>query len=694
MPQINVRDKLTSTWLGMNIRKRFDLFFTIILFLSSTASPVWSASISEPMAFENLLYRLNDQLSRMQASDDDFPYHTILASACENPIGLPSDGDIFREQSYESEKITGLELRGAYRTGTLTQTIDDESGLDSGRGNLELSWDILKNGYRQNAWRAEVQAIRAREADLHQEIEELMHAHRCRRHQLTKAFSNMLINLLNLKLRLMEPVFQVERRAYFRHWSFLDDYLVSEEDLTLTRHELKTLLSDPYHDDRTVYKGTPPIVDIDLAGLLAAIREDDRHDELFAARKEWLKAENAADVRNSLKLYLRKEFDVDSGNQNGDDLVAGLYFKIPLYSRASKLLNLKLRRVEKEKKAILRNRISRSRNAYTQLQEQLRRTIKQHYRSKRAQERMRRTLWMDSNGDGRSLTTAITRMRTLIEAKLELVRAKEELFRRVNEIFLVAKIAYRPDLVQVIPLYSEGKRARPGKRSIYIWSKDFNAIENDDLLAFLETKQISKVVLSAGRKTDVQKRNRFLELLSRKNISAELMVGDNSWIFKDNHDRAVGRSVIMAEMTGQLHFDIEPQAMSAYREHKNEYLELFVDLVKKTKIGLMDRQLSVAVPFHWPADTYSRVNAFADKLYVMAYGTTTPEVLSRRIVPILQTVPEEKVVIVLRADDFKDEWAVEEMIGRIMDATTIEQFAIHDLGSFIRKTATRYETED
>lgn len=677
------------------MKKCFDRIFITFLFLLIIALAPWIASASELATFKQLLADINDRLTHMQPSDENFPYQDIFTGKCEHPIELSDDGDLFREQSNQTGKIKGLELRGTYSTGTLTEDDEDESGLESGRANLELSWNILKQGYRQNVLRAKAQELQARAADLQQELEALADAHRCRRYKIKKEFTGMLTNLLDLKLRLMEPVYQIERRAYFKHWSFLDDYLVSEENLMLTRHELNTILSDSYYDDSPVYQSFPPIIEVDLAGILAAIRKDDRYENLFSVEKEKLRAEYAADLRDSLRIYLRKEFDVDSGGgENQDDFIAGLRFSVPLYSRKNKLLKLRIDRVEREKNNILINRIAQSRDAYTRMQEQLRRTIRQHFRQARATERLRRTLWLTEKDDEQSLATAITRMRTLIEARLELLRAKEELFRRVNEIFLVAEIPFSSDLVRSVSLQPKRMRVRFGARSIYIWSKDFNRINNRDLFAFLQAKQVSNVLLSAGRKTEVEKRDEFIEQATGNNITVELIIGDNNWIFRDNHERAVARSIIMAEKTGCLHFDIEPQAMSGYRENRQDYLSCFVSLIKKTKKGLMDRKLSIAVPFHWPVATYRELGFIADKLYVMAYGTTKPDVLIRRIKPILKTVPEDKTVIALRADDFTDEWAFEEMIEKIVTETTIENFAIQDLGSFIKKTASCYETED
>ena len=78
----------------------------------------------------------------------------------------------------------------------------------------------------------------------------------------------------------------------------------------------------------------------------------------------------------------------------------------------------------------------------------------------------------------------------------------------------------------------------------------------------------------------------------------------------------------------------------------------------------------------------------------MAYGTEKPEVLIRRISPLLRTVPAGKIVVVLRADDFRDEWAVEQMIEQYYFGNGYCALRHSSLGGFFKKTASRYEIED
>jgi hypothetical protein len=673
---------------------RLLLVVILVLFLSSYAPALWAKTVSEQTRFKQLLVDIHKQLAVLQTSNEAFPYHEMFTGGCEEFIESPTEGDILREQGVQTGKISGLELKGGYSTGTLTQSEDDGDRLDGGRTSLELSWNLLKEGYRQNALRARVRELQARQADLNEELKAFADANRCRRDRVKKHFAHRLIRLLHLKLQLMEPVYRVERRAYFKNWSFLDDYLVSEEDLILARHELEVLLKDPYYDNSPVYEGSAPILDVDLAGVLSAVRDDSRYEMLFAAEKKRLTTEHDADIRDSLRVYLQKNFDVTGNGRDRDDVIAGLRFTVPLYSRKNSLLRLRIARVERKKNRAVRDRVDMVRNAYASLQEQLHRAVRQQYRQARTCERLRRTLWRVGNDEGRFITTAITRMRTLIESRIELLRAKEELYRRLHDLFLAAQVPYRPDLLHPVHIQSERVRARFGTRGIYIWSDEFNRMKNKDLLAFLEAKQISSVYLSASRKTDAAKRNRFLDQAEARHIDAELIVGDNSWILRPNHEKAIARSVIAAERTGRLHFDIEPQALPDYPENRQDYLDRFVSLVKETKRALLDRTLSVAVPFHWPGETYNQLGTVVDALCVMAYGTDQPEVLIRRIQPLLKTVPADKIVVVLRADDFEDEWEMEQMIEWIVSETLVNRFAIHSLYSFISKTVSPYEIEE
>ncbi len=664
----------------------------LILFVSSLCH---AEATPEYLEFKDLLSSLDEQLrTQFNHEQSMTTVDAVFTAQCLDEDESVLEPRILREQALTAQRRMGLEFRGLYATGDITDETSDGGGIENGSANLELSWEMFNNGYRQYTNQAEALEYRAQIEEIKQELLRQKRENRCRRYNLRQSFSESLSYLLRMKLRLMEAVFPVERRAYFKHWSYLDDYFVSEEDLFLTRQDLAYLNMEAPSSPapRSLY--VPPLIDVDLPGMINAIRSDNRPGMLTDLEKDRLETEQAADIPDSLRFFVRQEFDINNRTSGGNDLVTGLRFRVPLYNRTTDELKYRLLRADRDEARLLWERVAKARAAYTELKEQLRRTVRQQYRQARARERVRRTLLQLELDAEPLMSVAITRMRTLLEAMIELVQAKEELYRRVNEMFLAAGLPYRSDLVRKINLYPNLTRARLGERSLYIWSAGFNALANESLIHFLTTKQVTRVLLSTGKKISLGKIRDFLELSKGNRITVELITGSTNWIRPENQDTAVARALIVAEQTGFLHLDIEPHTLADFRKKKDEYLALYVELLEKIKKGLLDRQLSVAVPVHYPAETYARINAVADRVYVMAYGTTDPEVLTRRLQSVLANIDHEKIVIVLRASDFRDEWSIEKMIDALTAATGITGYGIHQLTTFLKKSTEEHETPD
>jgi hypothetical protein len=675
-----------------SIINRFLLFFLFFYLMFSPSLSVADQS-SEFETLTRFLLDIKNQLDQQEASKN-ISYNDILIRACDFP---DDDGmleaDIIEEQRDQKLRDKGLELRGGLSSGDFSSSDDEDGVFDGGKGYLELSWNILKNGYLDNKSDAVTLNLLARKTELLAAQKSLIQQFKCQDNGIKKDFAGLRVNALGLKAKLMEQVFKVERRAYFKQWSYLDDYLVSEQDLVLTRQELNTLLDDPYYDDAAL-SDLPPIITVDLQGVLEAVRNDDNETAILNLEKDYLEKKADSSFQDSLRLYLRKDIVKSDTYGGSDDLVAGLRFTIPIKKRDKGIASLKLSKLEQETRFDQYERLYLCRAAHEELMSQLRRTIRQYYQHQKAKERLRRSLITLNSEEEQSLTVAITRMKTQIDAWLELISATEELYRRVNRLFLVARIPYSSSLVSEVGLVPELERARPGQRTVYIWSDDFNRLSNKDIIDFLEAKQITAVLLSGSNRTDTDKRDAFIKLLSAKNIRVELIIGDNSWIFKDKQKHAVEKTVVTAESAELIHFDIEPQAMDGYRTNKTDYIDLFLELVTKVKEGMLDRQLTVAVPFHWTAPVYQKLGDLADRLYIMAYGTDVPDVLLRRISPALKGTGPDKLVVVLRPKDFKDEWAMEKFISIIQEQTGIERFGFHDIGQFISLSGPSNETEN
>lgn len=666
---ISVINKISSTLAGI---------WGLLLLFSSPTSAVTN-DLGERQEFTSFISELYQDLRRV----DDGGISGVgdyFAGNCNYPESYSYNQKILAAEKKDAERDRGLEFRGSYNSGSLSS---EDDSFDDSRASLELSWDLLKDGYLAKSGRAESLELQEEAAILRGDFERLDLLYKCRRENIANNFSNRLINLLEIKKKLIENVHKIERRAYFKKWSFLDDYLVSEADLILINHELEQLYSNPSYDSYKDLK-FPEIIQIDFAQLLNDVRSDELIENVFRLEKESLKVEQEERYFDSLRVFLRQEFDFADSQTTDDDLIFGLRFRMPLHLRRDNVLPLRLNQLDKQYDEFKWNRIVQARQANNELQEHLRGVIRQQYRYWRAIERSRRTLLLVQKGENQLLTVAITRINTALDARIELLRSIQGLYERINSTFYKAKIDFNSKYIKRIDYQLYFKRGRMGTRSGYIWSHTFNRIKNNELLDFLHAKSISRVVLSAGNKTDKDKLDEFIQLAAIRNITIDCMVGENNWILPENKESGVVRAVITSEITGALHLDIEPQAMEGYRENRNDYLNYYIELISSVKSQLMGHRFSVAVPFHWDRSVYEKIEKSVDMIYVMAYGSSDTETILRRITPILEVVPLEKINIVLRIEDYKDEWHLENTIDRLISKTGVGNFGLHHVGDLIQ----------
>ena len=626
-----------------------------------------------------ILHQTHDRLEQlMQVNANRDQINKILTQSCDAPDPSHQLVRALHAEAKDKESNHGFSVRGAYTSESLNNTDGD------GNAYLELSWDLLRQGYQGNKQQAgrlyrqaEIEALRGR-------IDNFDHTYKCRRYQFHEIFAGMQTSLQILKLELMEPVYQIEKRAYFKGWSYLDEYFISEQDIRLARDELRKLSQVSYSNRELLGTINPAVIDVDISAVITAISEDDRSEKLAQLNRQLLQDNYQNRQDDRLRLFLRKEFDVEGGGDQ-EGVVAGVRFTIPLEKKSNKSLSYRLMQVEEEAELQEWERITRARAAYEELKEQKSRVVKQQYRYLRSKERVRRVFVRKGLNQDLELAAAVARVRNLFDASIELIKAKEELFRRVNEIFLVSRVEYQADFINIESSQENNYRARHGERSIYIWSKTFNMISNQQLLDFFKTKSISRVLLSAGKATDRIKMSDFLNLATADNVQVETIIGSNNWFKPEHHQRASIIAMTKAEITGSIHLDIEPHTLPGYKQNKKEYLDQYLIMLGKLRNRLNDTQLSVAVPMHWPAEVYRSINSLVDRVYLMAYENKNTEMLVRKVAKVQQHFDRDKVVVVLSIKDFEDEWAMEKTLSILQREAGVSQFGFHQLRTFMQQ---------
>jgi hypothetical protein len=230
-------------------------------------------------------------------------------------------------------------------------------------------------------------------------------------------------------------------------------------------------------------------------------------------------------------------------------------------------------------------------------------------------------------------------------------------------------------------------RARPGNRFLYIWSSAFNTADNQQLADFLTAKGIRRVLLSIGKKTNREKYQKFIHKAEKEGLRVEVILGRNSWIFPVDHDLAAREVLEAARLTGVVHLDIEPHTLPGFKAQRSVYLDNYINMLRVIRKKIPDKKLTVAVPHNWPESVYRDIEGLVDAVYVMAYGRYSPAKLEEKLQPVMSVVPIGKLAVVLRVDDFDDEWAIERAFEKVSDNTGIRNFGLHQYKTFIKKVS-------
>jgi hypothetical protein len=649
-----------------------------------------SLAKGEPLTSQQLWARIEaiyEQLeTTLQKPSVDYSSKLTAWVATDCGFGLPERmrAEAIHAEAIERKSRLGLSFNGYYAQQDLSDSSDNS---EEGRAYLELSWDILKDGYRANNERSKSLYQQAKLAKIESELKQSDRQYLCQQYRQEKKFSGLKALLYQLKVDLMGPVYNIERRAYFKGWSHLDDFLVAEEELLTSLLKLEDL--NLLFAENSVNLTSPPVFDIDIQALREVMQINQSYDEIGEIKKSILQHKDKASIRNRLRIFVRNEFDINASDSNDSDneLVAGLRFSIPIEKDNKAALGFRYREIDEERRLLKQLQRIEFEQSFQKYQRQRDKALKQQYRYIQSYERARRS-FVEKRllGDG-ELANAIVRLKTLLNNSIELIEVKQELYRRLLAVFSIADIDITSAHIRESSLMNLEYRARPGNRFLYIWSSAFNTADNQQLADFLTAKGIRRVLLSIGKKTNREKYQKFIHKAEKEGLRVEVILGRNSWIFPVDHDLAAREVLEAARLTGVVHLDIEPHTLPGFKAQRSVYLDNYINMLRVIRKKIPDKKLTVAVPHNWPESVYRDIEGLVDAVYVMAYGRYSPAKLEEKLQPVMSVVPIGKLAVVLRVDDFDDEWAIERAFEKVSDNTGIRNFGLHQYKTFIKKVS-------
>ena len=130
----------------------------------------------------------------------------------------------------------------------------------------------------------------------------------------------------------MEAIYQVENQAYFSGESYLDELLVSEEDIMLARQNLERLHNSSFEYKNPATLVNPPVINVDLQAILQAVENNQEFVQISKLKN--LQLQDKSEYNESFlngsrfRLFVRKEYDL--ARTGADEIVAGLRFQVPI----------------------------------------------------------------------------------------------------------------------------------------------------------------------------------------------------------------------------------------------------------------------------------------------------------------------------------------------------------------------------
>jgi len=649
--------------------------------------------------------------------------HHLFSNTCLKTLHIHGKAEGLREDAKASGTDPGISLNGGARNGFQQSRISSNNNQSAFVG---LNWDVLSNGWKENKGKEHLYQLQADKEDLRETMAYEDRLNQCRVESVGNAFMPSKYQLLSMQYEWFNFLLPLKRQAYLSGTAYLEDMLAVDQERQRTANDL--LLLRPYINHGNSEPQTSlqmlPALDVNMAEVMAAIDKTDHFDKWAQLDDEILSQtrDNAEQAR--LRFFLRYESN-DQGFRNWGP-TGGVQFSVPLFEDTKAGLPAYQRANAMRQGIGLTQRKHDAKQAYDSFLMSRSRMYAQWYRYLRNLERFRRSLLQAQLAPELvDINVVSTRMKDLLDVTLELQRVNEQMYQRVALIFSAAHVLFQDEFVQILPMHEQGYRGRSGTRTVYMWSKTFQGHSNALLFAFLRTKQIDAVMLSAGHMSNRQKFDNFMLQARRKHVRVAAMFSNKSWLKKERYADAVekilavtnaghkrkvmaakhvepsfqmlgGEGVRLAseikkpqamyldDAIGAIHLDVEPQAVQRYKGDHQAQAKALLELVQYLHSHLpKSLHISISVPVYWDAQAYRDLAQFADQLYVMSYGSSKASTIIRRLHVIEQAVPLQRITLALRTADFASEYALEHMIDKLEKETGIKHFAIHAMGRYL-----------
>lgn len=618
---------------------------------------------------------------------------TLLKCPISNEYELTEK--LYELNSIKFSKDYGFRFNMGVRTST------GDINLYNNSTYIGISWDILNGGLFDNKLKEKETFFKQKLFLIESRRNKREISSICRKNFVVFYFYTLKIKILQKKLNFLYALYEVLRKAYFSKKILIDEGLRIEREIYETESKIRFYedFISPFCKQNSSFCGNflskklqyPPVLKPKLITFIENMQRNDESEEKENLLKNIEKLKNS-DLRNTrLRFYFNLSTRGESDFLSKKGIVAGFSLSIPLRESNEETTNISLKIIEekiKREKELTLNKLFQS---YSSYELKINSAVEKWYQIMIYKEKLRRFILLvnSQKREGRiKLYDYIDLLKTvnaLLKAQYDFIDLEERLYKNLLDLFVNADVDFNTEFLQPVILYSKWYRMRKGERSIYIWSKDLELYSFDFIRNFLIAKGINKVRISFS---PIEKDRELVDLLNnlkKYNIHVELTLSEPDFIFPEKWDKVRSKVESIVSMGYDVHLDIEPHILSDFKDNREKYLNLFVNLLKKiySMTKFYGHKLTVAIsPKHY-TEFLSEIISNCDEVVVMDYGKRNINKLSVRLNPIISLTSKEKITLAIRAKDFENELEMEEFIDEIFNKIGIRSFAIQNLRQLV-----------
>ena len=209
---------------------------------------------SEQQQMWQLIVEISDNFFNLYRSTNLITPKQLFTSRCEQFAQPSATAAALNAEAVSYEADRGLTVNGVY-------TDSATSDGDEGTAYVELAWDLLGNGQRENRDRARLLREQAELALINHEQRTWALNSRCVAQNIGQAELGNYAALLQMHNQLLTPAEWLERRAYLSGLALFDELLDAQSQLAVTNTELQKIHADPELDRYLTSRAQLPLLD-------------------------------------------------------------------------------------------------------------------------------------------------------------------------------------------------------------------------------------------------------------------------------------------------------------------------------------------------------------------------------------------------------------------------------------------------